>query len=145
MSDDGRRCNDDSGTGDLSSPAQVHVFTDQGDGVGESSERFKEVRPDQRRASGSNKDVTLGVVLTRINFPFFNTFDHRSKAVQHLTNVNEIRFILVADELGTNNPRIGAIGRLDHHGDRVGAQTDVVMTEEIERGSLNRADHLVGR
>ena len=133
----GRRRDDDARTGDLGAPTEVEVFAECGNQRVESTDRGEEVRTDQGDATGGDEDVSLEVLLAVVDLTELHAFLDHAESVARLADVQQYEGIVVRHDLGADNAGIRSKCRLHQLLDRVGFETDVVVTKEEERGTLN--------
>ncbi len=114
VGDLGQWGDDDPSPRDLGSPAEIEVFTEQGDERIEAAQRREEVRAHERDPAGRHEDVALEVLLAVVDLAAHDAFSDDAEAVTRLAHVQQDQRVLVGDELGRDDAGVGPVGRLDH-------------------------------
>ncbi len=136
---------DDSGSDNLSTPAEIEVFTHGHDVRVETTKLLEQISPHQAASAGGQEDVPHGVVLTVVDLMGMDTIDHRSALVHAHPDVDEALRVLPGDFLGRNDPRIGSECLFHHQVDGIGIESHIVVAEQVVIGAVHHGGHLVDR
>ena len=128
----------------LRAPREVEILPHGHDPRVEALELAPQVGPDQGAAPGSHEDVAHGVVLPVVDLALEDAVDDGPGLVTAHPDVQEDPRVVPVDELGRDDPGVGAERLLDQAVDAVGVQGDVVVEEQEERRALHHAQGLVG-
>ncbi len=140
----GIRRNDDPGTGQVRSPAEIDVVPVERDGGVEAAERTKQVGSDEHASRRQHEHVTDGVVLlliglTRVDdrVDLTEAIEAEADVLQHLRVVPFGQF--GSDHAGVRSEQLG--NQQPHH---VGGQGDVVVADEKEPVvAVDQSEHIV--
>ncbi len=142
---DGRRCHDDPGTCQMRTPAEGEVVVVEVDGRVESADRGEEVRPDQGGRARDHEHVADRIVLLLVELVAVDQGGASAGLVDRLADAEQTAPVAPGDELGPDHPGVGPKCLLDQGPDCVGRQRDVVVTAQVEVGTLDDADRVVDR
>ena len=139
----GRGCDDDSRSGDLGPPAQVHVLAEELDVRIESSERPEQVGAYQDAAARYGEHLAAFVVLSLVELAALHPLDGDTEAVDADADLEQVVRGVPLDELRSHDARVGAVGLPDQATNRVGSRSHIVVADQQMRGALDRHERLV--
>ena len=136
---------DDPGAGQVGPPAQVDVLAVQRHALVEAVQRAEQVGPHEQGPAAHVEDVADGVVLLLVQLAGLGRRGHGSGLVDGPAHRTDAPRVVPVQELGAQDPTVGAEGLLHQVADGVGGQGHVVVAQEEERRPLHRVEHPVGR
>ena len=129
----------------LRAPREVEILPHGEDPRVEALELAPQVGPDQGAAPGRHEDVAHRVVLPVVDLPLEDAVDDGPCLVTAHPDVQEDPRIVPVDELGRDDPGVGAERLLDQAVDAVRVQGDVVVEEKEERRAFHHVQGFVRR
>ena len=135
---------DDAGAGHLAPPREIEILTHRHDAGVEPLELAEQVGADEDAPAGGDEHVAHRIVLAVVDLALEDPVDHRPRLVAAHPDVEQDGGVVPVDELGRDDAGVRAERFLDHLVHRVGIQRHVVVEEQVERGTLDHAQDLVG-
>ncbi len=130
-------------TGEVGLPAQGEVVVVVVDRRVEAADGLEQVAADQRDRAGNDVDVTDGIVLFLIELVAVDQRCSGPGLVDGFADAEQATAVAPGDQLGADDPGIGAKGLLDEHSNRPGRQRHVVVAAQIEVGAVDHVHRLV--
>ncbi len=125
-------------------PAEAQVVLEEGDPLVEAPDLGEHVAAYQRAAARNGEDVAHAVVLFLVELVTLDEWNAVAGLVDALTELQDPARPVPPHQLRADDSRVGAVRLLDQHSDRVGVERHVVVAEEVERGTLDDVENLVG-
>jgi hypothetical protein len=144
MSDASTGGHDHSGADHVGAPRKVEIFAEHLDTRIESSQRLEQVRPHEGGGAGHEEDVTHRVVLFLVEFASLHVGRRGTRLVGTHADLQDSLRVVPIDDLAADHAGIRSVGLLDHHLHDIRIEPDVVMAEQVERGTIDRVQDLVG-
>ncbi len=143
MSNPGRWRDHDPRPGDLGSPAEVQVLTEQLNLRIEAAKCPEQVRAHQGAGARYREHLSDLVVLSLVELARLDPLEDPAEAVDAEPDLEQTVGSVPFDELRADYPSVGPVGLLDQAANRIRCRSDVVVADQQVRCSLDRRKRLV--
>jgi hypothetical protein len=136
---------DHPGAGDVCTPAKIKILAVKGHVTIEATDRGEQISTHERYGAGDVEHISHGIVLFLIEIAAFHVRRGMAVSIRAHPNGDQPFRIAPFDEFGTDDSRVRSKCLLNEEANDVGFKANIVVTEEIERCTLNGDEHLVRR
>ena len=144
MGDTRRRGHDHTCSGRVSPPANFKILTMKRNGRVETTKGFEEISPYERHRSGNEEHVAHRVVLLLVEISSFDIGRRMAKPVCTHTNREQPSWLAPLNDFGSNDSGIRSKCLFDQQSHHIWIETNIVVTEQIERGALHSNESFIG-